>query len=215
MKLLVENINDARVLKEEKDGKKSYFIEGVFLQSELKNKNGRFYPKHILEREVNRYVKDYINEKRAVGELGHPDTPNINYDRCSHKIISLTENGNNWIGKAKIMEQMPTGKIVKALMDEDVKFGVSSRGMGSLKAMRESQMVQDDYYLATPADIVSDPSAPDAFVRGIMENKEWVWENGIIKEASIAKMKSEIMSASRKQFEEVALRCFDSFLKNL
>lgn len=215
MKLLTE-LHDAQLIVEEKEGKKNYFIEGVFLQSELKNRNGRWYPKGILEREVNRYVTDYVNENRAVGELGHPDTPTINYDRSSHKILSLKEQGNNWIGRAKVMDT-PMGKIVKTLIDEGVKVGVSSRGMGSLKPMQEGtvQMVQDDYYLATAADIVADPSAPDALVRGVMEQKEWVWDNGIIKEVNVAGMMAEIQAAKRKHLEEVTLRNWNEFLKLL
>lgn len=217
MKLITE-VNDSiqSIMEAKEDGKKNYFIEGVFLQSELKNRNGRMYPKAVLQREVARYNKDYIKENRAIGELGHPDTPTINYDRASHKIISLIENGNDFIGKAKILDT-PMGKIVKTLMDEDVKIGVSSRGMGSLKTVQEGtvQLVQDDYFLATAADIVADPSAPDAFVRGITEGKEWVWDNGIIKEVDIAGMHETIMHAKRKQLEEVTLRMWEKFVKNL
>jgi Prohead core protein serine protease len=215
MKLLTE-ICDAQVLTEEKDGKKNYFIEGVFLQSELKNRNGRWYPKSILEREVARYVKDYINENRAVGELGHPDTPTVNYDRSSHKILSLRENGNNYVGRAKIMDT-PMGKIVKTLLDEGVKIGVSSRGMGSLKPVHEGtvQMVQDDYYLATAADIVADPSAPDALVQGILEHREWVWDNGLIKEVDVANIYAEIQAAKRKNIEATVMKNFEKFMGSL
>ena len=215
MKLLIE-LYDAQTLVEEKDGKKNYLIEGVFLQSELKNRNGRWYPKAILEREVNRYVRDYVNENRAVGELGHPDTPTINYDRSSHKILSLKENGNNWIGRAKIMDT-PMGKIVKTLIDEGVKIGVSSRGMGSLKPMQEGQvqMVQDDYYLATAADIVADPSAPDAFVRGIMEGREWVYDAVSGNFRLIEDITDEIRRAKRRELEEVTLRNWKRFMDSL
>ena len=215
MKLITETIEHVNCLVEAKEGQpKQYFIEGVFLQSELENRNKRIYPKAILEREVSRYVKDFVEQNRAVGELGHPDTPNINLDRVSHKIISLREDGNNFIGKAKILDT-PFGRIVKNFMDEGIKIGVSSRGMGSLKSIKEAHLVQDDYFLATAADIVADPSAPDAFVHGIMENKEWIWENGIIKEADIAKIRQDILGASRKQLEEVTLRNFQNFLKIL
>ena len=215
MQLIREEITEpAKILIEEKNGEKKHFIEGVFLQSELLNRNGRIYPKSILEREVNRYIKEYVTPKRAFGELGHPDTPTLQLDRVSHMIVSLKEDGNNWVGKAKIMDT-PMGRIVKSLMDEGATLGVSSRGMGSLKPIKEAQMVQDDYYLATAADIVADPSAPDAFVRGVMENKEWIWSNGLIKEADIAEMKKEIMKASKKQLEELTLKNFEKFLGNL
>ncbi len=214
MLLIVEKVEDAKFLTEEKDGKKNYFIEGVFLQSELKNRNGRIYPKNILKREVNRYVKEYVTPKRAFGELNHPDSPTINLDRVSHMITSLKEDGNNFIGRAKLMDT-PMGKIAKNFIDEGASLGVSSRGMGSLKSIDEAHMVQDDYYLATAADIVADPSAPDAFVRGIMENKEWIWNNGVIQEADIAEIKKEILKASKKQLEEVTLRNFQKFLSNI
>ena len=215
MKLIREEVNQpVKLLVEEKEGKKNYFIEGVFLQSEMLNKNNRMYPKAILAREVDRYVKEYVTPKRAFGELGHPDTPTVNLDRVSHMIVELKEDGNNFIGKAKIMDT-PMGRIVKNFMDEGATLGVSSRGMGSLKPMKEAQMVQDDYYLATAADIVADPSAPDAFVRGIMENREYLWNNGIICEADIAQIKKEILGASRKQLEEITLREFEGFLRKL
>lgn len=214
MKLITEIVEDVQYLVEDKEGKKSYFIEGVFLQSEVENRNHRVYPKSVLQREVTRYNKDYILENRAVGELGHPDSPNINLDRVSHKIISLKEDGNNFIGRAKIIDT-PYGNIVKNLMDADIKIGVSSRGMGSLKPMKEAQLVQDDYYLATAADIVADPSAPDAFVSAIMENKEWIYDNGIIKEADIVAIKNDILRASRKQLEEITLMNFKKFLQLL
>lgn len=216
MKLIREEVNQpVKLLVEDtKEGKKNYFIEGVFLQSEMLNKNNRMYPKAILAREVDRYVREYVTPKRAFGELGHPDTPTVNLDRVSHMIVDLHEEGNNFIGKAKIMDT-PMGRIVKNFMDEGATLGVSSRGMGSLKPMKEAQMVQDDYYLATAADIVADPSAPDAFVRGIMENKEYLWNNGIICEADIAQIKKEILGASKKQLEEITLREFEGFLGKL
>lgn len=210
---IIEEAADASGLK-----KKNYYVEGITLQSELMNRNGRWYPKSILEREVARYTKQYINENRAVGELGHPDTPTVNYDRSSHKFLSLKEDGNNFIARAKVMDT-PMGKIVKTLMDEEVKIGISSRGMGSLKMvdMKEGtmQMVQDDYYLATAGDIVADPSAPDAFLRGIMESKEWVWENGIIKEATVSQMHEDIRRAKRRELEEVTLKNWTKFLNEL
>jgi len=222
MKLIREITESVQTILEEagQDGnkRKNYYVEGITLQSELKNRNGRWYPKHILEREVARYTRQYINENRAVGELGHPDTPTINYDRTSHKFLSLKEDGNNFVARAKIIDT-PMGKIVKNLMDEDIKIGISSRGMGSLKVvdMKEGtmQMVQDDYFLATAGDIVADPSAPDAFLRGIMESKEWVWDNGIIKEANISQMHEEIRRAKRRELEEVTLANWKKFLGQL
>ena len=218
MKLLTE-INESvehTVITEEKTGKKGYYVEGVLMQAELKNRNGRMYPLHVLQREAARYNKEYILENRAVGELGHPDTPTINYDRASHKFLSLKQEGTDFIGKAKIMET-PMGKIVITLLDEGVKIGMSTRGMGSLKSVQEGtvQMVQDDYFLATAGDIVADPSAPAAFVRGIREGKEWVWNNGIVTEVDVAAMHGEILRAKRKQLEEVTLANWNKFLKSL
>lgn len=215
MKLILENIEEVRYLVEEKNGQKHHFIEGVFMQSETKNRNGRMYPKSIMEREVSRYRKEYIDEKRAFGELGHPDSPSINLDRVSHMIVSLESNGNDYIGKAKILGT-PYGNIVKNLIDEGAKLGVSSRGMGSLKPTSEGyQLVQDDFYLATAADIVADPSAPDAFVRGIMENKEWIYMNGVLQEVEVEEMKQQILRAKSKQLEEVKLREFANFISKL
>ena len=215
MKLLRELTENVKYLTEEKDGQKNLYIEGVFLQSEIENKNHRVYPKSILQREVARYVKESVDAGRAWGELGHPDTPNINLDRVSHRIISLKEDGNNFIGKAIITSE-GHGKIVKGLIECGGQLGVSSRGMGSLKAIKEAQMVQDDYFTCYQlADIVADPSAPDALVQGIMENREWVWDNGIIKEADVARMRKDITGATRKQLEEVTLRNFENFLKRL
>ena len=215
MKLIREEINDANFLVEEKGGDKQYFIEGVFMQSDLKNRNGRVYPKSVMETEVKRYTKENIDRKRAFGELGHPDGPTINLERVSHMITELSMDGSNVMGRAKIMDT-PYGKIVKNLMDEGATLGVSSRGMGSLKAGRSgAQEVQGDFYLATAADIVADPSAPDAFVSGIMEGKEWVWDNGIIKEVNIERYKQEIQKATMRQLDEAKLKAFEDFLTKL
>jgi hypothetical protein len=216
MKLIREaNWDNAVLVEAAPNGGRNYFIEGVWLQSELKNRNRRWYPKNILEREVNRYRKEMIESGRAVGELGHPPTPTINYDRASHKILSLTEDGNNWIGRAKILSTQ-IGETVKRLIDDDVKFGVSSRGLGTLKEdAQRGSVVQNDYRLATAGDIVSDPSAPDAFVNGIMEGKEWIWNGSIFLEADVAESKSLIESAKSKQLEEVALNIFSTMLGKL
>ena len=215
MKLIREEIQDANFLVEEKGDKKNYFIEGVFMQSDLKNRNGRVYPKSVMETEVKRYTKENIDRKRAFGELGHPDGPTINLERVSHMITELSMDGSNVMGKAKIMDT-PYGKIVKNLMDEGATLGVSSRGMGSLKAGdKGAQEVQGDFYLATAADIVADPSAPDAFVSGIMENKEWIWDNGIIKEVNIERYKKEIANAKLSSLQEAKLQAFNNFLSKL
>jgi len=215
MKLIREEIQDANFLVEEKGDKKNYFIEGVFMQSDLKNRNGRVYPKSVMETEVKRYTKENIDRKRAFGELGHPDGPTINLERVSHMITELSMDGSNVMGKAKIMDT-PYGKIVKNLMDEGATLGVSSRGMGSLKAgAKGAQEVQGDFYLATAADIVADPSAPDAFVSGIMENKEWIWDNGIIKEVNIERYKREIVNAKLNSLQEAKLQAFNNFLSKL
>jgi Prohead core protein serine protease len=215
MKLLTE-MHDSKVLIEEgkSPGQKSYFIEGVYLQSELKNRNGRWYPHAILEREVNRYIKEMVEKNRAVGELGHPTSPTINYDRASHKILSLKEDGNNWIGRSKILST-PMGNTVKALIDDNVQVGTSSRGMGSLKESNGMNVVQDDYHLATAGDIVSDPSAPDAFVNAMMEGREWVWNNGVIVEADIAESKKVIQAAKTAELETISLKIFENFLSKL
>lgn len=215
MKLIREEINDANFLVEESEGKKNYFIEGVFMQSDLKNRNGRVYPKSVMETEVKRYTKENIDRKRAFGELGHPDGPTINLERVSHMITELKMDGSNVMGKAKIMDT-PYGKIVKNLMDEGATLGVSSRGMGSLKQGRSgAQEVQGDFYLATAADIVADPSAPDAFVNGIMEGAEWVWDNGIIKEVNIERYKQDIANARLNSLQEAKLNAFSDFLSKL
>ena len=214
MKLITETIESVQVLEEESNGKKNLYIEGIFLQSELKNRNGRVYPVNVLEKEVQRYNEEYVNSGRALGELGHPDGPTVNLDRVSHKIISLKKEGNNFIGKARILET-PMGKIAKSLLGEGVQLGVSSRGMGSLEESNGVKYVRDDFMLATAADIVADPSAPDAFVNGIMEGKEWVWEGGLLRERQIQEMKKEIDNASKVELEEKMLQAFDKFLSNL
>ena len=214
MRLIAEEITEVNFLSEEKDGKKSHFIEGVFLQAEISNKNGRKYPFKTLEREVAKYDESYIRKGRALGELGHPDGPSINLDKVSHKIESLRAEGNNFIGRAKILDT-PNGRIAKSLLDEGVRLGVSSRGMGSLKQQEGCNVVQDDFMLATAADIVADPSAPDAFVDGIMEGKEWVWDNGILKESAVAQLKQEIDQATLINLQERKVSAFSQFLKSL
>ena len=214
MRLIAEEITQVDFLCEENEGKKNYFIEGIFLQAELKNRNGRMYPLKTLAREVAKYDENYIQKGRALGELGHPDGPSINLDRVSHKITSLSEDGTNFIGRAKLLDT-PMGKIAKNLLDEGVKLGVSSRGMGSLVKREDCNMVADDFMLATAADIVADPSAPDAFVDGIMEGKEWVWDNGILKESAIAAMKQEIDEATLINLQERKISAFAAFLKSL
>ena len=182
MKLIVEHSEDIELLTEEKDGKEYTYIQGVFLQGDLKNRNGRVYPMPVLQREVTNYNENFVQKSRALGELGHPDGPTINLDRVSHKIVELYQDGSNYIGKAKLLET-PMGQIAKNLLREGVQLGVSSRGVGSLESKGGSNYVRDDFMLTTAADIVADPSAPDAFVDGIMEGKEWVWNNGTFKEA--------------------------------
>jgi hypothetical protein len=214
MKLISEEVQNAEYLVEEKNGKKEYKIRGVFLQSEIKNRNGRVYPREILVREVNRYTKEFINKNRAFGELGHPDGPTVNLERVCHMVKSLTQDGKDFIGEAKIMDT-PYGKIVKGLIDEGAQLGVSSRGMGSLIQRNGVNYVKDDFYLATAADIVADPSAPDAFVEGIMESKEWVWDNGVLKEKDIESWKNQVRTARQRSLEEAKLKVFESFLKKL
>jgi len=188
MRLITEINEDIKVLKEETYNGHQYYLQGVFLQGNIQNRNGRVYPIDVLDNQVTQYCNKYILEKRAFGELGHPDGPQINLERVSHMIVDLHKDGSNYIGKAKIMDT-PYGKIVKNFIDEGAKLGVSSRGMGSLRSVNGVDEVQEDFYLATAADIVADPSAPDAFVRGIMEGKEWIWDNGVLKEARIEKYK--------------------------
>lgn len=215
MKLITEVTETVKPLIVEEAGAKSYFVEGPFLQAEIKNRNGRIYPLEILQREATRYIKEFVKEGRALGELGHPDSPQINLDRVSHMITELTQSGNNFHGKAKILGT-PNGQIVKALIDEGVKLGVSSRGVGSLHSTSQGNVVGEDFYLATAADIVADPSAPNAFVRGIMEGKEWVWDGGVLTEAQIAQYKSELVKAPVKKAEPRRLAeaaAFEKFLK--
>ena len=215
MKLIREEIESVEFLVEQKNGKKSMYIEGVFLQGNIKNRNGRMYPMETLRKEVSRYNENHVQAGRALGELGHPDGPTVNLDRVSHKIVSLRESGDNFIGKAKILNT-PMGKIASSLIEEGVKLGVSSRGIGSLKATREGvNVVSDDFMLATAADIVADPSAPDAFVDGIMEGKEWVWDNGILKESAVAQIKTEIDEATLINLQERKISAFAAFLKSL
>lgn len=215
MKLITETLEEVKYITEEKNGEKCLYIEGPFLVADVKNRNGRIYDSGIMEREVGRYSDEYISKNRAFGELGHPDGPAINLDRVSHITTSLVREGNIWVGKAKVISETPMGKIAKALIEGGGCLGVSSRGMGSLVNKNGVNYVQPDFYLATAADIVADPSAPGAFVNGIMENKEWVWNNGIIKEAEIASMKEAIVRAKQKQLEEIKLRQFESFLSKL
>ena len=216
MKLICEvNEQDVEYITEAKEnGQKDYKIKGVFMQGEIKNRNGRVYPMQVLDEQVKKYTDNYVNQNRAYGELGHPSGPTINLERVSHMITDLTKDGTNYIGEAKIMDT-PYGKIVKNLMDEGAKLGVSSRGMGSLKQNGNSQVVQKDYHLATAADIVADPSAPDAFVEGIMEGKEWVWDNGVLREAQVNEYKKEINKTSKADLEGAKLKIFADFLSKL
>ena len=214
MKLISENVEEVEYLFEEQEGgSKNYKIRGPFLQAEIKNRNGRIYPMHILEKEVGRYNKEYIQKNRAFGELGHPDGPTVNLERVSHMITNLHPDGTNFLGEAKVLDT-PYGKIVKNLIDEGAKLGVSSRGMGSLVPMRGAQVVKDDFYLATAADIVADPSAPNAFVEGIMEGKEWVWDNGAVKEMDIDAYKRELDRKYKfaQAREEKAVEIFEDFM---
>ena len=216
MKLIREEVESVEFLVENKNGKKSMYIEGVFLQGNIKNRNGRMYPMETLRREVGRYNENHVTPGRALGELGHPEGPTVNLDRVSHKIVSLKESGSNFIGKAKILNT-PMGKIASSLIDEGVKLGVSSRGFGSLKPTREGiNVVGDDFMLATAADIVADPSAPDAFVEGIMEGKDWVWDGGILRERFAEKTYKTINTlVDQKQLDENKLNLFNDFLSNL
>ena len=216
MKLIREEIESVEFLVEQKNGKKSMYIEGVFLQGNIKNRNGRMYPMETLRREVARYNENHVVAGRALGELGHPDGPTVNLDRVSHKIVSLKESGSNFIGKAKILNT-PMGKIASSLIEEGVRLGVSSRGIGSLKMTREGvNIVGDDFMLATAADIVADPSAPDAFVEGIMEGKEWVWDGGILRESFAKKTYKQINTlVTQRQLDEKKLDLFNDFLNNL
>ena len=216
MKLVREEIESVEFLVEQRNGKKSMYIEGIFLQGNIKNRNGRMYPSEVLRKEVSRYNESNIQSGRALGELGHPDGPTVNLDRVSHKIVSLKENGNNFIGKAKILGT-PMGKIASSLIEEGVKLGVSSRGIGSLKPTKEGfNVVGEDFMLATAADIVADPSAPDAFVEGIMEGKDWVWDGGVLREKFAIKTYNEINTlVNQKQLDEKKLSLFNDFLSNI
>jgi len=214
MKLITEEITDAEYIVEETNGKKNYAIKGIFMQSDIKNKNGRMYPKEILQREVVRYNREFINKNRAFGELGHPDGPTVNLERVSHMIKALYPEGNNFIGEARVLDT-PYGKIVKSLIDEGARLGVSSRGMGTLSNSQGANVVNNDFYLATAADIVADPSAPDAFVEGIMEGKEWIWDNGILKEAQVKELKVQVESKERIARAEKNAIVFENFLKKL
>ena len=216
MKLITELNEEVSFLKENKSGKPEYFIEGIFIQGEKKNKNGRVYPIEILEKEVKKYCDTLVEKNRAFGELGHPEGPTINLDKVSHMIVEINQDGPNFIGKAKILDT-PNGKIVKTLIDEGATLGVSTRGMGSLKSRGEFQEVQNDFSLATAADIVADPSAPDAFVNGIMEGVEWVWDNGILKASTIERYEEIVEEKTRSNSltPEAKLALFENFLKNL
>jgi len=218
MKLICEQIENVRYVMEAKEsgnGKKDYYIEGIFMQGNIQNRNGRMYPVSILQKEAERYMKESVQQNRAYGELGHPQGPSINLDRVSHMIKELRQDGNNFYGRAKIMDT-PMGNIVKNLMDEGASLGVSTRGMGSIKENKQGFMeVQDDFHLATAADIVADPSAPDAFVRGIMEGVEWVWDNGLLKAQKLEEMKRTIKRTSSKNLDEAKLSVFASFLNEL
>jgi hypothetical protein len=216
MKLIREEIESVEFIVESHNGKKSLYIEGVFLQGDIRNRNGRMYPMEVLRREVSRYNENHVQSGRALGELGHPDGPTVNLDRVSHKIVSLKESGTNFIGKAKILST-PMGKIAESLINDGVKLGVSSRGIGSLQLTREGiNVVGEDFMLATAADIVADPSAPDAFVSGIMEGKEWVWDGGILREKYASKTYARINTlVTQKKLEENKLNLFNDFLANL
>ena len=215
MKLIAEfNETISPVITEAKNGQKEYFIEGVFMQSDIKNRNGRVYPKAIMEKEVNRYKKEFVEKDRAFGELGHPEGPTINLDKVSHLIQSLELEGKNYVGKAKVLST-PNGEIVKALINDGAKLGVSSRGLGSLEQKGDAQYVKNDFQLATAGDIVADPSAPEAFVEGIMEGVEWVMENGILTRIQVETMQNEMRNAKRNQLEETKLNLWKRFVESL
>ena len=212
---LISEYNEAKPLIESKDnGKKDYFIEGVFMQADIKNRNGRVYPKEIMDKEVKRYIKEFVNEQRAFGELGHPEGPTINLDKVSHMITELNEDGTNWVGKAKILST-PNGEIVKNLIDDGAKLGVSSRGLGSLEQKSDAQYVKSDFQLATAGDIVADPSAPDAFVDGIMEGVEWIMDNGILKRQEMEDMREVLKKEKQARLEETKINLWKEFVKNL
>ena len=216
MKLICEQIENVKYVVEQKESGKNYFIEGIFMQGEIANRNGRIYPISILEKECVRYMKESVKQNRAYGELGHPNGPSINLDRVSHLITDLRQEGSNFYGRAKILET-PMGNIVRGLMDGGGSLGVSTRGMGSLSEDKSKgvMVVQDDFHLATAVDIVADPSAPDAFVRGIMEGVEWIWDNGLLKSHTVENMHKKVKTASKKQLEEVKFNVFKTFLNEL
>ena len=215
MKLISEQIQDVQYLSEEDEkGKKNYKIKGIFLQGDIKNRNGRIYPVEVLEKEVNRYSQEFINENRAYGELGHPEGPTVNLERVSHMVTSLKRDGKNFIGEAKIMST-PMGNIVSNIMDDGGKLAVSSRGMGSLQQKNGANYVNKDFYLATAADIVADPSAPQAFVQGIMEGKEWIWNNGLLQEVDVAEIQEDIERGVRSKNAKYQALAFAKFLKKL
>ena len=215
---LISEFNDYAVepviVESNESGKKDYFIEGIFMQSEIKNRNGRIYPKEVIQKEVKRYNKEFVEQDPAFGELGHPEGPTINLDKVSHMITKLEEDGNNFVGRAKILST-PNGQIVKNLIDDGAKLGVSSRGLGSLESKGNAQYVKDDFQLATAGDIVADPSAPEAFVEGIMEGVEWVYESGILKAKDIDEMQKEMKTARLNKLEETKLNLWKRFVENL
>lgn len=215
---LISEFNDYAVepviVESNENGKKDYFIEGIFMQSEIKNRNGRIYPKEVIQKEVKRYNKEFVEQDRAFGELGHPEGPTINLDKVSHMITKLEEDGNNFVGRAKILST-PNGQIVKNLIDDGAKLGVSSRGLGSLESKGNAQYVKDDFQLATAGDIVADPSAPEAFVEGIMEGVEWVYESGILKARDIDEMQRQMRSAKLNKLEETKLNLWKRFVESL
>ena len=215
MKLISESLENVKFLKEEDDnGKKNYKIKGVFMQGGIKNRNGRVYPVEVLQKEIKRYNEKFVDENRAYGELGHPEGPTVNLDRVSHVVTSLKQDGKDFIGEAKIMDT-PMGKIVKNIMDEGGKLGVSSRGMGSLEQKNGANYVKPDFMLAAAADIVADPSAPNAFVQGIMEGKEWIWDNGLLKEVELQEIVNDIETGVRKKIPGIQSLAFAKFLKKL
>ncbi len=216
VKLITEQVQDVQILKEEdeKTGKKNYKLKGIFLQGDIKNRNGRVYPVEVLEKEVKRYNKEFIEQNRGYGELGHPEGPTVNLERVSHMVTSLERDGKNFIGEAKVMST-PMGKIVENIMDDGGKLAVSSRGMGSLEQKNGTNYVKNDFYLATAADIVADPSAPQAFVQGIMEGKEWIWNNGVLKEVEIAEIQEDIERNIRSRNANYQALAFAKFLKKL
>jgi Prohead core protein serine protease len=215
MKLITEHIEEVEIITEARaDGKQDHYIKGIFLQADITNRNGRQYPFNVMEREVKRYNDQYVKQGRAVGELGHPDGPTVNLDRVSHKIVELVPEGTNFIGKAKLLET-PMGNIAKSLLKEGVKLGVSSRGVGTIEEKNGVKYVKDDFMLATAADIVADPSAPDAFVQGIMEGVEWIWDNGLLKEVKVQQIKNYVSESTRFDMESRKLKAFEYFLRSL